>query len=150
MKNFESPTRSSVPGLTASHDSEWFEFSCCGPHVPGSGFVDPGGTGYPPPATGELATTFVPTRLQVGSAPLVIAKTPAATPAVARPASIRSSLFTALPPFRPPYSSLDLRPGGYSSAEGGAGAGSALVALQRSRRDARPRRARRSRRSRPS
>ena len=36
---------SSVPGFTASHDSEWFEFSIVGPHVPGSGFVEPGGTG---------------------------------------------------------------------------------------------------------
>jgi hypothetical protein len=45
MKNFELPTMSSVPGLTASQDSEWFESSICGPHVPGSGFVEPGGTG---------------------------------------------------------------------------------------------------------
>ena len=45
MKNFESPTMSSVPGFTASQDSEWFEFRLCGPHVPGTGFVEPGGTG---------------------------------------------------------------------------------------------------------
>ena len=45
MKNFELPTIVSVPGLTASHDSEWFELSCCGPQVPGTGMFEPGGTG---------------------------------------------------------------------------------------------------------
>jgi len=56
MKNFDVPTKSSVPGFTAIHDSERFELSCCGPHVPGT---YAGLAGYPPPATGLLATTFV-------------------------------------------------------------------------------------------
>src|SRR3954452_19372299 len=100
MKNFETPTMSSVPGLTASHDSEWFEFRCCGPQVPGSGLVEPAGTGYPPPSTGELATTLVPTRLQDGLAPLVMANTPAVTPASTSPARTTRTLFTvASPPF---------------------------------------------------
>src|SRR5258705_10114788 len=56
MKNFDAPTRSSVPGFTAIHDSEWLELSGWGPQVPGTyaGFA-----GYPPPITGLLATTFV-------------------------------------------------------------------------------------------
>src|SRR5258706_8482719 len=56
MKNFDVPTRSSVPGFTAIHDSEWLELSGWGPQVPGTyaGFA-----GYPPPITGLLATTFV-------------------------------------------------------------------------------------------
>jgi hypothetical protein len=37
--------------------------------------VEPGGTGYPPPATGLLATTFVPTRFHVVEAEPVLAKT---------------------------------------------------------------------------
>jgi hypothetical protein len=48
-----------VPGLTAIQDSEWFELSGCAPQVPGTGAVDPGATGYPPPVTGLLATTLV-------------------------------------------------------------------------------------------
>src|SRR5436309_5821458 len=107
MKNFEFPTMSSVPGLTASHDSEWFEFRCCGPHG-GCGLVEPGGTGYPPPSTGELATTLVPTNVQDGLAPLVIANTPAIAPAVNSPAAITSALFTVLP-LRSRYSVLDVR-----------------------------------------
>jgi len=44
-KNTESPARSPVPGLTAIHDSQWWESSVPGPHVPGFGNVCPGGTG---------------------------------------------------------------------------------------------------------
>ena len=44
-KIFEVPSRSSVPGLTASHDSERFALYCPGLHVPANGTVDPGGTG---------------------------------------------------------------------------------------------------------
>jgi hypothetical protein len=91
MKNFESPMMFSVPGFTASHDSEWFEFSICGPHVPGSGFVEPGGTGYPPPATGLLATTFVPTMLHDVDADPALASTPSAT-------SAKRTFFTISPP----------------------------------------------------
>jgi hypothetical protein len=84
--------------LTASQDSEWFEFRCCGPQVPGTGLVEPGGTGYPPPSTGSLATTFVPTRLQDGLAPRVIAKIPAAATAARSPTRIAKILFTVAPP----------------------------------------------------
>src|SRR5262245_62811974 len=50
---------SSVPGLTASHDSEWFASNGPALHVPAWGTLEPAGTGYPPPVAGELATTFV-------------------------------------------------------------------------------------------
>src|ERR671936_385275 len=49
---------------------------------------------------------FVPTRLQVGLAPLVIANTPVTTPAATSPASVTSNLFTVLP-LRSRYSPLD-------------------------------------------
>src|SRR2546430_5496906 len=104
MRNFEVPTRFSVPGLTASHDSEWFEFRCCDPQVPGKGLVEPGGTGYPPPSTGSLAATFVPTRPQDGLARLAIAKIPAAATAATSPTRI---LFT-VAPLRLRYRALDV------------------------------------------
>jgi hypothetical protein len=44
-KNFDEPTRSSVPGFDAIHDSEWFALKGPGPHVPASGTLDPGGIG---------------------------------------------------------------------------------------------------------
>src|SRR5438876_6702357 len=91
MKNFDTLTMSSVPGLTASQDSEWFEFRCCGPQMP-CGLVDPGGTGYPPPLTGELTTVFVPTNGQDGLAPLAIASTLSVTPAATSAASAPSAL----------------------------------------------------------
>src|SRR5438552_1369515 len=91
MKNFEAPTMSSVPGFTASHDSEWLEFSHWWSHVPGSGFVEPGGTGYPPPATGLLATTFVPTRLHAADADPALASAPST-------ASATKTFFTISPP----------------------------------------------------
>jgi hypothetical protein len=55
--------------LTASHDSEWFELKAPARHVPASGTREPGGTGYPPPVVGELATTFVNGTLEI-QAPL--------------------------------------------------------------------------------
>src|SRR5215471_461881 len=85
MKNFESPTMFSVPGLTASQDSEWFEFSICGPQVPGTGFVEPGGTGYPPPRTGLLTTTFVPTTFHAAEADPALASTPSTASAKRSP-----------------------------------------------------------------
>jgi hypothetical protein len=45
VKNFDAPTMSSVPGFTASHDSERFELNEVGPQVPGTGAVEPAGTG---------------------------------------------------------------------------------------------------------
>jgi len=44
-KYFELPTIDSVPGLTASHDSEWLELYVPARHVPASGRVAPAGTG---------------------------------------------------------------------------------------------------------
>ena len=55
MKNFDVPTTSSVPGLTASHDSERLESNRAGPHVPGSGAVEPGGHGVA--ASGRRASS---------------------------------------------------------------------------------------------
>ena len=95
-KNFEVPTRSSLPGFTAIHDSDRFELYAPGLHVPGSGLVCPGGTGYPPPCVGELATAFVPTNAH-GSAWAVVV-----TAAASRSVPIEidaSALFTIVPPF---------------------------------------------------
>jgi len=44
-KNFEDPTRSSVPGLTAIQDSEWFASKEPARHVPATGTLSPAGTG---------------------------------------------------------------------------------------------------------
>src|SRR5207248_1080666 len=41
MKNLESPTMSSVPGFTASHDSEWFEFRAVGHTSPEAALSSP-------------------------------------------------------------------------------------------------------------
>ena len=42
-KNFDAPVSVSVPGLTASHDSEWFALNGPARQVPGSGLVAPCG-----------------------------------------------------------------------------------------------------------
>jgi hypothetical protein len=95
-KNFEVPTRSSLPGFTAIHDSDRFELYAPGLQVPGSGLVCPGGTGYPPPAVGELATAFVPTKAHESAWAAVV--TTAASRSV--PIEIQpSALFTIVPPF---------------------------------------------------
>jgi hypothetical protein len=44
-KNFDAPVSVSVPGLTASQDSEWLALYGPKRQVPGTGFVEPGGTG---------------------------------------------------------------------------------------------------------
>ncbi len=49
---------SSVPGLTASQDSDRL-VKVPGPHVPSFGKFCPAGTGKPPPTVGVLATWLV-------------------------------------------------------------------------------------------
>src|SRR4051812_23584190 len=78
--------------MTAIHDSERFELYEPARHVPGSGRVEPGGTGYPPPATAASATTFAATGVSHAAA----AATPVHESAAATPAA--SAMDFMLPP----------------------------------------------------
>src|SRR6266511_2078479 len=100
-KNFELTTRSSVPGLTAIQDSEWLALKGPDRHVPASGTREPGGTGYPPPVVGELATTLVNGALALQGAPptpLAADMAPNTSAAAASAASTPGSLLMFLPP----------------------------------------------------
>src|SRR5919199_6191092 len=92
-KNFDAPTRFSVPGSFAIHDSERF-VNVPVTHVLVSGMPD-GLSAKPPPVTGELATAFVPTNGH-GCAEAAVAVAQAATST----ASARISRFMASPPCR--------------------------------------------------
>src|SRR6266511_1038820 len=100
-KNFELPTRSSVPGLTAIQDSEWLALKGPDRHVAASGTREPGGTGSPPPVVGELATTLVNGALALQEAPptpLATGMAPSTSTAAPNAASTPGSLLIISPP----------------------------------------------------
>src|SRR5919202_6140379 len=87
-KNFDVPTRFSVPGSFAIHDSERFVYVPV-LHVLTSG-MPARLSAKPPPVVGELATAFVPTKSQAAEAD-------GALTSAASTASAKRTLFTSPP-----------------------------------------------------